>query len=51
MHYRLLEWHVVPFGLTNAPGVLMHIMNQLFEDLLDQGLVFFGNILIYSNMA
>ena len=30
----------------------MHIMNQLFEDLLDQGvIVFLDNILVYSNMA
>ena len=41
-----------PFGLTNAPGILTHIVNQLFEDLLDQGVVvFLDNILIYSTMA
>ena len=52
MCYGLFEWHVVPFGLTNAPGVFMCIMNQLFEDLLDQGVVvFLDDILIYSNMA
>ena len=52
MQYGLFEWCVVPFGLTNAPGVFMHIMNWLFEDLLDQGVVvFLDNILIYSNTA
>ena len=52
MHYGLFECFIVPFGLTSAPGVFMHIMNQLFEDLLDQGVVvFLDDILIYSTMA
>ena len=47
--YRLFEWRVVPFGLTNAPSVFMRIMNRLFADLLDQGVaVFLDDILIYS---
>ena len=30
----------------------MHVMNQLFEDLFDQGVVvFFDDILIYSSTA
>ena len=50
MHYGLFEWRVIPFGLTNTPEVFMHVMNWLFEDLLDQGVVVFLNdILIYSN--
>ena len=49
MHYGLFESCVVLFGLTNTPGVFMHIMNRLFEDLLDQVvIVFFDDILIYS---
>ena len=47
--YGLFEWRVVPFGLTNAPSVFMRIINRLFADLLDQGVVIFVNdILIYS---
>ena len=43
---------VIPFGLTNTPGVFIHVMNRLFEDLLDQGVVaFLDDILIYSNTA
>ena len=39
-------------GLTNAPEMFMRIMNNLFEDMLDQGVVVFLNdILIYSTMS
>ena len=49
LHSRLFEWDVVLFGLTNTPGIFMHIMNQLLEDLLNQGaLIFLEYILIYS---
>ena len=52
MRYGLFEWHVVPFGLTNTPRVFMYVLNQLFEDMLDQGVVvFLDDILIYSNIA
>ena len=47
--YRLFEWRVVPFRLTNVPSVFMRVMNRLFADLLDQGVVIFlDDILIYS---
>ena len=47
MHYGLFGWFIIPFNLANSPGVFMRIMNQLFEDLLDQGvIVFFDDILI-----
>ena len=52
MHYKLFEWCIVPFELMNALGVFTHVMNQLFEDLLDQRLaVFLDNILILGTIA
>ena len=52
MHYRLFKWwQVVLFGLTNAPGVFMYVMDWLFEDLLDQKVVSYDDILIYSTIA
>ena len=43
---------MVPFGLTNALSVFMRVMNHLFSNLPDQGVViFFDNILVYSEDA
>ena len=45
-HY---EFTVLPFGLTNAPGVFMSLMNGVFHEYLDKFIqVFIKNILIYS---
>jgi hypothetical protein len=45
-HY---EFTVLPFGLTNAPGVFMSLMNRVFHEYLDKfDQVFIDDILIYS---
>ena len=37
-------------GLTNAPATFMWVMNNLFTDLLDRGIiVFLDDILVYSH--
>ena len=39
----------MPFGLTNAPATFMTLMNTIFHDMLDRGvIVFLDDILIYA---
>jgi hypothetical protein len=48
-HFGHYEFVVVPFGLSNALGVFMSLMNGVFHKYLDKFIqVFLDDILIYS---
>jgi len=50
---KVLEWLVMPFGLSNAPASFQHFMNEIFSDMIDVSIVIYlDDILIYSeNLA
>ena len=44
----MFEWHIMLFGLTNAPAAFQRVMNDIFNDLLDICVtIYLDNILIY----
>jgi len=47
--YGLYEFQVMPFGLTNAPSTFQDMMNHVFSDMLDVGvLAYMDDILVYA---
>jgi len=48
--YSLFEFQVMPFGLTNAPSTFQDMMNHVFSDMLDVGVIaYIDDILVYAD--
>ena len=48
--YGYSEYLVMPFGLTNTPESFQNMMQDIFRDLSDHGIIIYiNNILIYSS--
>jgi len=49
--YGLYEFQVMPFGQTNAPSTFQDMMNHVFSDMIDLGLLFYmDDFLIYAKI-
>ncbi len=49
IHYNHFEYVVMAFGVTNAPGVFQHMMNDVFREYLDDFVVcYINDIFIFS---
>ena len=47
--YSHLEYLVMPFGLANMPATFQNMMNEIFKDMIDLGVVIYlDDISIYS---
>ena len=47
--YRLYEYTIISFGLTNAPAYFMYLMNKVFMEYVDKFVVvFIDDILVFS---
>ena len=48
--WGLFEYKVMPMGLSNSPATFMRLMNKVFADLIDKGIVivYMDDILIHS---
>ena len=47
--YGLYEYTVMPFELCNAPATFQSMINDIFRDVLDEGVIaYMDDILIYS---
>jgi hypothetical protein len=48
--YGLFEYLVMPFGLANAPATFQGMMNDIFRDLIDRGvLIYMDDFLVYTD--
>ena len=47
-HYGHFEYLVMPFGLANAPATFQNMMNDIFKDIIDLGIVIYLDDILLS---